>query len=169
MTNLNATALANQLGQMLLAKQETITIAESCTGGLIASCITSVPGSSAWFRMGWVTYSNSAKTQLLGLDGKKIAQEGAVSDYTVQHMAQHALKIAQAHWSIAVSGIAGPSCKNQENQLDKTPIGSIWFAIANLQQTPLVFHRQLTGSRYQIRQQATKIALIELVKALKNQ
>lgn len=168
MTILNTTALAKQLGQLLLAKQEIITVAESCTGGLIASCITSIPGSSAWFRMGWVTYSNSAKTQLLGLDDKKIAQEGAVSHYTAQHMAHYALKIAQAHWSIAVSGIAGPSCKNQENRLDKTPIGSVWFAIANLQQTPLVFHRQLTGSRYQIRQQATKIALFELVSALKN-
>jgi nicotinamide-nucleotide amidase len=168
---LNTTAfiLASQLGRLLLAKQETITVAESCTGGLIASHITSIVGSSAWFRMSWVTYSNSAKTQLLGLDDKKILQQGAVSRYTAQHMAQHALKIARANWSIAVSGIAGPSCENRENQQDKTSIGSIWFAIASLQYTPLVFHRQLTGSRYQIRKQATKIALFELVSVLKNQ
>lgn len=129
--------LAQRLGTVLEQRKETLAVAESCTGGLLASAITSIPGSSAWFKMGWVTYSNAAKTTQLGIKTQQIIRHGAVSRYTVRHMAKQALKLAGTHCSIAISGVAGPSNSNRDNPQEVVPIGTIWIAAMHYQQPKL--------------------------------
>lgn len=104
-----------QLGWMLVT-------AESCTGGLIASACTDLAGSSAWFERGFVTYSNAAKTDLLGVDAALIERFGAVSEPVARAMAQGALLRSPAQISVAVTGIAGPSGGSTEK-----PVGTVWF------------------------------------------
>lgn len=99
--------------------------AESCTGGGIAAALTDVAGSSAWFDRGFVTYSNDAKTEMLGVDAVTIEAAGAVSEQTVIEMAQGALVYSNAQLSVAVSGIAGPG----GGSADK-PVGTVWLAWA---------------------------------------
>ena len=100
--------LAERLGQVLKAQNKKIATAESCTGGLIAAIITEIPGSSAWFDRGFVTYSNQAKVDMLAVLPETLAKFGAVSAETAQEMAAGALANSQADWSFAVTGIAGP-------------------------------------------------------------
>jgi nicotinamide-nucleotide amidase len=97
--------------------------AESCTGGLIAAACTDLAGSSAWFERGFVTYSNAAKTDMLGVDAALIVQHGAVSEAVARAMAQGALQHAQAQVSVAVTGIAGPGGGS-----DAKPVGTVCFA-----------------------------------------
>lgn len=119
-------AAAQVLGATLLANGLRVTTAESCTGGGIAQAITEVAGSSGWFDMGWVTYSNAAKTQLVGVPIELINAHGAVSEPVVRAMAEGARAASGASWSMAVSGIAGPS----GGSLDK-PVGLVWMAWAS--------------------------------------
>lgn len=107
----------------LKQKNYMLTTAESCTGGLIASMITSTPGSSKVFSSGFVTYSNAAKQDILDVDAETLSRYGAVSEETVVQMAQGALKKSGAHYVIAVSGIAGP-----EGGTDEKPVGTVWMA-----------------------------------------
>lgn len=115
--------LAGALQQVLRAQGKTVTAAESCTGGLIASMITREPGSSAVFNAGFVSYSNHMKTSLLGVDATLLAHQGAVSESVVQHMLLGALEHANADVGVAVSGIAGPD----GGTADK-PVGTVWLA-----------------------------------------
>ncbi|MFM8500987.1 MAG: CinA family protein, partial [Fluviibacter sp.] len=108
-----------QLGQRLVT-------AESCTGGLIAEAITSRPGSSAWFERGWVTYSNAAKTEELGVDATLIAQQGAVSEAVAAAMAHGAFAHSSSDYAIAVTGIAGPDGGSPEK-----PVGTVCFGWAS--------------------------------------
>ncbi|PCI63242.1 MAG: damage-inducible protein CinA [Gammaproteobacteria bacterium] len=108
---------------LLQHKKQSITLAESCTGGLIASQLTQVAGASQVFEAGFVTYSNKMKQQLLAVNEKTLTEHGAVSKQTVLAMAQGALKISQADYVIAVSGIAGPDGGSQEK-----PVGMVWIA-----------------------------------------
>src|SRR5690606_16344231 len=100
--------LAEQLGQQLRTCGAKVTVAESCTGGGIAQAITSVPGSSAWFDYGFVTYSNQAKTRLLGVPESLLQSVGAVSGEVVSAMVAGAVRMAGCSFGAAVSGIAGP-------------------------------------------------------------
>lgn len=111
------------LVQLLAEKQQKITLAESCTGGLIASMITSVPGSSAVFEAGYVTYSNAQKAAMLDVSEQTLQQNGAVSEATVREMASGALKHSGADYVIAVSGIAGP-----DGGSDEKPVGTVWIS-----------------------------------------
>jgi nicotinamide-nucleotide amidase len=97
-----------QLADLLRARGQRLVSAESCTGGLVAAACTSIAGSSDWFERGFVTYSNEAKVEMLGVDPALIARHGAVSEEVVRAMAQGALARSRATWSIAVSGVAGP-------------------------------------------------------------
>jgi nicotinamide-nucleotide amidase len=98
--------------------------AESCTGGLIAAACTALPGSSDWFERGFVTYSNEAKTELLGVDAALIAQHGAVSEAVAEAMVRGALARAKAELAVAVTGIAGPSGGSATK-----PVGLVWMAV----------------------------------------
>ncbi|HEY9101890.1 nicotinamide-nucleotide amidohydrolase family protein, partial [Chitinimonas sp.] len=117
--------LAEQLGKALLARGWRVTAAESCTGGGIASAITDIAGSSGWFDMGWVTYSNEAKQRLLGVAPTTLAEHGAVSEPVVREMALGALQAAGADLAVAVSGVAGPS-----GGTPAKPVGTVCLAIA---------------------------------------
>jgi nicotinamide-nucleotide amidase len=156
-------ALAVSLGQLLTARKWQITTAESCTGGGIANVITSVAGSSAWFEQGFITYSNSAKQQQLGVAEALLIKHGAVSEAVVKAMATGACKKANANVAIAVSGVAGPG----GGSADK-PVGTVWLAWA-IQDTDTVAKcYQFKGGRDAVRAQAGTRAIDELNKALSN-
>ncbi len=116
-------SLCRLLADLMLKKQLYLTTAESCTGGLIAAACTDLAGSSQWFERGFVTYSNSAKTDMLGVDAALIVQFGAVSESVACAMAQGAIKHSAAQVSVAVTGVAGPS----GGSADK-PVGTVWMA-----------------------------------------
>ncbi|MDF2178270.1 nicotinamide-nucleotide amidase [Aliiglaciecola sp. CAU 1673] len=156
----NILALAEKLGQALQQKGWTITCAESCTGGGIGYAITSISGSSAWFERGFITYSNEAKSALLGVREDILLVNGAVSAQTVEQMAQGALNAAAANLAIAVSGIAGPDGGSPEK-----PVGTVWFGLAQEGKVKSV-HRRFEGDRHQIREQVIEFALQLLIEAV---
>jgi nicotinamide-nucleotide amidase len=128
--------------------------AESCTGGWIAKLITDVPGSSAWFERGFVTYSDIAKQEMLGVRETTLAAHGAVSAATVQEMALGALANSHAQVAVAVSGIAGPDGGSPEK-----PVGLVWLGWA-LEHGPAQCRRQVfPGDREAVRRQAVAAAL----------
>lgn len=146
--------LAEQLGKALIAKERKIATAESCTGGAIAQIMTEVPGSSAWFDRGFVTYSNAAKVQMLGVKAETLARYGAVSAETACEMVNGALAQSDAGCAIAVTGIAGP-----DGGTAKTPVGTVFIAWKNKGEDPVVAQKQFSGDRHQIRAQTVKIAI----------
>lgn len=145
--------LARALGERLARWGRTLVAAESCTGGWIAKVITDVPGSSQWFERGFVTYSNTAKVEMLGVNPVTIAAHGAVSEATVSEMALGALTHSRGDFSVAVSGVAGPGGGSAEK-----PVGTVWIAWASDGQ---VSARQylFTGERDEIRYAAVLEAL----------
>ena len=147
--------LAGQLGAQLSACDLKITTAESCTGGLIASAITEVAGSSGWFERSVVTYSNTAKQELLGVDASIFIDHGAVSEACVKAMAEGALAASGADVAISVSGIAGPDGSTPDK-----PVGTVWigWALARAGHVDAEsFH--FKGDRAAVRQQAVSEAL----------
>jgi nicotinamide-nucleotide amidase len=149
------------LGDALRARGERVAAAESCTGGLIAAACTSVAGSSDWFDRGFVSYSNDAKTQMLGVPAALIASHGAVSEPVARAMAEGALAQSTAHWSVAVTGIAGPG-----GAVPGKPIGTVWLAIGRRGHASVTTLLQLHGDRSEIRAQTTATALRALRDAL---
>ena len=146
--------LAQQLGLLLKSKEKIIATAESCTGGWLAQIITEVSGSSAWFDRGFVTYSNAAKMQMLGIKSETLDKFGAVSAQTAVEMVKGALDHSDADCAIAVTGIAGP-----EGGTAEKPIGTVFIAWAYKNQEIKVIQKKLTGNRHEIRRQTVKIAL----------
>ena len=146
--------LAQQLGRLLKSKEKKIATAESCTGGWIAQVITEVPGSSAWFDRGFVTYSNAAKMQMLGVKPETLEKYGAVSAQTATEMVIGVLTYSDADCAIAVTGIAGPDGGTAEK-----PVGTVFIAWAYKNQDVKVVQKKLTGDRHQIRKQTVQIAL----------
>lgn len=155
-------ALATNLGQLLKAKKLLLATAESCTGGEVAQAITSVPGSSDWFERGFVTYSNRAKMEMLGVREKTLTTFGAVSEQTAREMAEGALQHSHADCSLAVTGIAGPDGGTPEK-----PVGLVCFAWAAKNLNTLVAQQIFAGDRIGIRDKATIFTLEELIKLLK--
>jgi nicotinamide-nucleotide amidase len=152
--------LIESLANALTAKGWMLATAESCTGGLIAAACTDLPGSSTWFDRGFVTYSNAAKTEMLGVPADLIRQHGAVSEAVVHAMAQGALRHSHAQVSVAVTGIAGPG----GGSADK-PVGTVWLGIAT--PTALIsLQLQLHTTRDEIRQDAACKALLHLLAQL---
>jgi nicotinamide-nucleotide amidase len=146
--------LAQQLGSLLKPKAKKIATAESCTGGWIAQVITEIPGSSAWFDRGFVTYSNAAKVQMLAVSPETLEQYGAVSVQTATAMALGALAHSDADCAIAVTGIAGPGGGTAEK-----PVGTVFIAWAYKNQALKVVQKQFVGNRHEIRKQTVRIAL----------
>lgn len=162
-TNAMLLRLARRLGGRLLAEGRILATAESCTGGLIAKCLTDVAGSSAWFERGWVTYSDRAKRQELGVAGGLIKQHGAVSERVARAMARGALGFSRADTSVAVTGIAGPEGGSAEK-----PVGTVWMAWARREGMRMRVEARrfrFTGTRDAVRRQAAAAALTHLLEA----
>jgi nicotinamide-nucleotide amidase len=152
---------AEELGRRLAAKQALVAVAESCTGGLVAKRITDVAGSSGWFERGLVVYSNQAKQDLLGVPPEVLDRFGAVSRECAEAMARGLLVMTPAHWTVAVTGIAGPGGGSPEK-----PVGLVWLAWARRGGEPESEVLQLSGSRQEIREAAAAAALQGLLKRL---
>jgi nicotinamide-nucleotide amidase len=154
------TQLAQLLGNKLAAKGWQISCAESCTGGGVGYAITSISGSSAWFKKGFITYSNDAKQDMLGVNEHTLKQYGAVSAATVEEMAVGAAKYANAEVAIAISGIAGPDGGTPDK-----PVGTVWFGFfidgQHISQKLLI-----DGDRQTIRIKAVEFALSNALKLL---
>ena len=145
--------LVQQLAAKLNEKGWMLATAESCTGGMIAAACTDLAGSSQWFERGFVTYSNEAKTEMLGVPAEMIAKHGAVSEEVVRAMAEGAIRHSRAQVSIAVTGIAGPGGGSVEK-----PVGTVWVGWC-VQEATYSTLLNLSGSRHQIRQSTAAFAL----------
>jgi len=161
MVAVNQPELVSALASALCARQWRMATAESCTGGLIAAACTDLAGSSNWFERGFVTYSNEAKTALLGVPAGLIAAQGAVSEEVARAMAQGALGRAPVQIAVAVTGIAGPG-----GAVPGKPVGTVWLAwatAAGVQAERL----QLAGDRAAVRAATVMAALQRLLQAAK--
>ncbi|MEO6363853.1 MAG: nicotinamide-nucleotide amidohydrolase family protein [Caldimonas sp.] len=151
----------DQLADALSGRGQTLAIAESCTGGLVAAACTALPGSSGWFERGFVTYSNAAKIELLGVDGDLITAHGAVSEEVARAMAEGAVQRSPAHWSVAVTGIAGPGGGTAAK-----PVGTVWLAVAERGGPTCSTLLQASGDRTAIRNASAARAIGLLLEAL---
>ena len=147
-------ALASKLGALLQGNGQTLCTAESCTGGWVAQCLTAIPGSSRWFDRGFVTYSNAAKQEMLGVSATTLETQGAVSEATAAEMALGALRHSQSDWSLAITGIAGPDGGNADK-----PVGTVFFAWAGTDGQLATARRNFSGTREDIRAQSVAFAL----------
>ena len=152
--------LSQQLGFQLQTVKQILALAESCTGGGIATAVTAIAGSSNWFDRGFVTYSNAAKHDMLGVPGELIEQHGAVSEQVAKAMAAGALKNSLATISLSVTGVAGPDGGSVEK-----PVGTVWFSIATESKCD-AFQQHFDGDRAAIREQACIFALSQLYASL---
>jgi nicotinamide-nucleotide amidase len=158
-----------QLAAALRHRGWRLATAESCTGGLIAAACTAVAGSSDWFERGFVSYSNAAKSELLGVDAALIAEHGAVSEPVVRAMALGALERSRVEIAVAVTGVAGPGGGTRAK-----PVGTVWLAVAGrfgaadaLAAPQLrAMHLQLGGDRTAVRRQTVAQALSALLAVL---
>ena len=148
------------LASNLATQNLKVTCAESCTGGLLAANLTRLPGSSAWFDMGFVTYSNEAKQQMLNVNPSTLAHYGAVSEEVVREMALGALISSKADYALSISGIAGPTGGNEEK-----PVGLVWFGLASKKRI-WAESKIFNGDRDQIRAQAVQHAVQLLLSKL---
>ena len=152
--------LARRIGERLKAAAAVLATAESCTGGWAAQTVTSVAGSSAWFDRGFVTYSNAAKRQLLGVRDETLARHGAVSEETASEMARGALQRSDATVAVSITGVAGPG----GGSADK-PVGTVCFAWATADAVKSETHR-FSGDRESVRRQSVIRALEGVLAAL---
>ena len=148
------------LATLLIRQQRRLATAESCTGGMIAGALTALAGSSAWFERGWVTYSNRAKQEELGVDPALISAHGAVSEAVAAAMATGARKVAGTDYALSVTGIAGPDGGTPEK-----PIGTVCFGWSTPTQKQ-TDTQHFIGDRQQIREQAVAHALSGLIALL---
>jgi nicotinamide-nucleotide amidase len=153
--------LAEKTGRALEARGLMLATAESCTGGWIAEAITMIPGSSAWLDRGFVTYTNDAKREMLGVQAQTLERHGAVSEPVVIEMVQGALKASRAQVAVAVSGVAGPSGGTPQK-----PVGTVCFAWAIEGRAPRAETRHLDGDREAVRRQSVVHALGALLEQL---
>ena len=151
---MNLVLLSRQIGKALEKEGQTLVTAESCTGGWVAQAVTSVAGSSGWFERGYVTYSNLAKQQDLGVGAATLEAQGAVSAATVVEMAAGALDASGADLAVAVSGVAGP-----DGGTAAKPVGLVWFALASRTAPVHSEARQFGGDRAAVRLAAVQRAL----------
>jgi nicotinamide-nucleotide amidase len=156
----NVDALVTSLATELVQRRLMLATAESCTGGLIAAACTEISGSSAWFERGFVTYSNAAKTELLGVPATMIGAQGAVSEAVACAMASGALARSRAAYAVAVTGVAGPT----GGSADK-PVGTVWLAWATPRGVQAE-HHHFPGDRAAVRLATMQRALAGLLQRL---
>jgi len=150
---------AARLAEALRRRGWRLASAESCTGGLIAAACTALAGSSDWFERGWVTYSNAAKSESLGVPAALIEAHGAVSEPVACAMAAGALARSGAQLAVSVTGIAGPG-----GAVPDKPVGTVWLALAAAgDAAPRAERLQLDGDRAAVREQTVRIALRRLI------
>ena len=149
--------LVKKIGNQLLSQSALLATAESCTGGWVAKLITDIPGSSQWFDRGFVTYSNAAKIDMLGVREQLISEWGAVSIQVAKAMAEGVLNSSCATYSISVTGIAGPGGGSEEK-----PVGTVCFAWSKKEQKTIMEKKIFTGDREKIRFQSASYALQRL-------
>jgi nicotinamide-nucleotide amidase len=153
--------LASEIGELLLAKNRMLCLAESCTGGLASGLITEIPGSSAWFDSGLVVYSNQAKQDLLNVSAESLRQYGAVSEQVAIEMANGALNQGRANIAASVTGIAGPDGGSKEK-----PVGTVCFAWAGSDIASTTTTKHFSGNRQDIRKQSILTLLNGIKEAL---
>ena len=152
-------ALACEVGTLLLANGQRLVTAESCTGGWVAHCLTAIAGSSDWFERGFVTYSNDAKHEMLGVEYDTLTAHGAVSEATAAAMAAGALRHSRGEWALAITGVAGPGGGSPDK-----PVGTVCFAWAGPDGRGAVETHRFAGDRGEIRAQSVACALAGVVK-----
>jgi nicotinamide-nucleotide amidase len=153
-------AVLTQISSRLLARREMLATAESCTGGLISAACTALAGSSLWFERGFVSYSNAAKTELLGVPAPLIETHGAVSEPVARAMAEGAIARSHAQASVSVTGVAGPGGASPGK-----PVGTVWFGWHVAGQTHSEA-RHFAGDRAQVRAATVQHALTRLLALL---
>jgi nicotinamide-nucleotide amidase len=146
---------AARLVDLLRRSDQTLSVAESCTGGLIGAHVTAVPGSSEVFWGGVISYDDAAKRGLLGVSGTTLERFGAVSEATAKEMARGILRASQTTWSLAVTGIAGPGGGTPEK-----PVGTVWIAVDG--PAPRVENRVFPGDRGAVREATVSAAMMLL-------
>ena len=151
--------IAGDLAHALEGSRLTLVTAESCTGGWVGRALTSIAGSSRWFDRGFITYSNTAKTEMLGVPAETLERQGAVSEATVRAMAAGALARSPADIAVAVTGVAGPGGGSPDK-----PVGTVWFAWGRKGPAIRAECFQLDGDRDAVRRQSVAIALKGLLK-----
>ncbi|HKJ21840.1 MAG TPA: CinA family protein [Gammaproteobacteria bacterium] len=154
-------SLAERVGAALRRRGLCLAAAESCTGGWVGQAVTAVAGSSAWFDRGFVTYSNEAKVDMLGVRPQTLARHGAVSEAVAREMAEGAIGRSRAGAAVAVTGIAGPGGGTPDK-----PVGTVCFAWAVAGRTTAAATRRFEGDRQAIRRQAVAEALHGVVDAV---
>ena len=155
--------LAAEVGAKLKSHGLMLATAESCTGGSVAQAVTDVDGSSIWFERGFVTYSNVAKEQMLGVREETLEQHGAVSERVVREMVAGALWHSNAQIALAVSGIAGPGGGTAEK-----PVGTVWFAWGLRDGETHAIQHHIDGNRSDVRNKAVLIALQGVLELVEN-
>jgi len=150
-------SIITHVSQQLMERSQQLAVAESCTGGYLSKVCTDMPGSSQWFERAYITYSNQAKIDMLGVSAKTIAEFGAVSQETVTAMVEGVLRQCSAHWSIAISGVAGPGGGSLIN-----PVGCVWFGWGQKSGVVTSQKQQFSGDRDHVRIQSVEFALLEL-------
>jgi len=153
--------LAGEVAALLADKKITVAVAESCTGGALCQALTDIPGSSAWFDRGFITYSNQAKVEMLGVSPALLEQYGAVSFETARAMVEGVHGRSQAELAIAITGIAGPDGGTAEK-----PVGTVFFGIGQKGQAVKIDKRRFKGDRGEVRARSVEFVLKALLKTL---
>lgn len=161
MSGFNLYPLAKKLSFVLRDGNLTLCVAESCTGGSIARTLTAISGASAWFERGFVTYSNQAKVDMLGVDVAMLKERGAVSEAVATAMAEGAIQHSHADIALSVTGIAGPT----GGSADK-PVGMVWFGMARRNAESSAALKHFPGARHYVRRSASLFAIDWLLREL---
>ena len=153
--------LAERVAERLKARGDLIVTAESCTGGWVAQALTAIAGSSQWFERGFVTYSNEAKQEMLGVHAETLRKHGAVSEETAAEMARGALEKSRGTVALAITGIAGPS-----GGTPAKPVGTVCFGWATKGKPPRAETKRFAGDREAVRRQSVDYSLEKLLQLL---
>jgi nicotinamide-nucleotide amidase len=154
-------ALAGEVAALLADKKITVAVAESCTGGALCQALTDIPGSSAWFDRGFITYSNQAKVEMLGVSSALLEQYGAVSFEAARAMVDGVHGQSNAKLAIAITGIAGP-----DGGTAQKPVGTVFFGIGQKDQAVKIDKRRFKGERDEVRARSVEFVLKALLKTL---